>query len=112
MCKEGCVRLGQEGVAGVVRVGNCLKYLKRRWNRKDRRRNRDSKKGGGGKLGQGVGTFKKGGSGNPSRTMLHLSRFHKLYMLLYVAQVGRCSKCSGRGENVIWGDLAFYGGTC
>ena len=33
--------------------GNCLKYLKRGWNRKEGRENKDFKKGG--KLGQGVG---------------------------------------------------------
>ena len=39
--------------------GNCLKYLKRRWNRKKGRGNKDLKKGG--KLGQRVGALKRGG---------------------------------------------------
>ena len=39
--------------------GNCLKYLKRGRNRKERRGNKDFKKGGG-KLGQGVGALKRG----------------------------------------------------
>ena len=38
---------------------DCLKYLKRGWNRKVGRRNKDSKKGG--KLSQGLGVLKKGG---------------------------------------------------
>ena len=64
--KEGwLVRLGQERV--VWGWGNCLKYPKRGWNRKDRRANKDFKKKG--KLGQGVGALKTGGSGIPLPTM-------------------------------------------
>ena len=37
--------------------GNCLKHLKRGWDRKERRANKDFKKGG--KLGQGVGALKR-----------------------------------------------------
>ena len=46
---------------------NWLKYLKMGWNRKEERENEDFKKeGGGGKLGQGVGTLKRGvGAGTP-----------------------------------------------
>ena len=40
---------------------NCLKYLKRGWNRKEGRGNKDFKEGG--KLGQGVGALKGGGGG-------------------------------------------------
>ena len=36
--------------------GNCRKYLKRGWNRKEGRGNKDFKKGS--KLGQGVGALK------------------------------------------------------
>ena len=39
--------------------GNCLKYLKRGWNRKEGRGNKDFKKRG--KLGQEVGALKRGG---------------------------------------------------
>ena len=39
----------------------CLKYLKRGWNTKEGRANKDFKKGG--KLGQGVGALKSGGGG-------------------------------------------------
>ena len=39
----------------------CLKYLKRGWNTKEGRANKDFKKGG--KLGQGVGALKGGGGG-------------------------------------------------
>ena len=67
MCKEGwCVKLGQEGVAWGW--GNCLKYLKRRWEGKERRENKDFKKGG--KVGQGVSALKKGGAGTPLRIMV------------------------------------------
>ena len=47
--------------------GNCLKYLKRGWNRKEGRENKDFKKGS--KLSQGVGALKRGGAGTPLRTM-------------------------------------------
>ena len=44
--------------------GNCLKYLKRGWNRKEERGNKEFKKGA--KLGQGLGALKRGGGGwNP-----------------------------------------------
>ena len=39
--------------------GNCLKYLKKEWNRKQGRGNKDFRKGG--KLGQEVGALKGGG---------------------------------------------------
>ena len=45
--------------------GSCLKYLKRRWNRKEGRGNKDFKKGEG-QAGSRVGCLKKGGGGwNP-----------------------------------------------
>ena len=40
--------------------GDCVKYLKRRWNRKEGRGNKEFKKGGN-KLGQGAGALKRGG---------------------------------------------------
>ena len=39
--------------------GNCQKYLKRRWNRKEGRGNKDFENGV--KLGEGVGALKRGG---------------------------------------------------
>ena len=39
--------------------GNCLKYLKRGWNRKEGKGNKDFTRGGG-KLDQGVGALKRG----------------------------------------------------
>ena len=48
--------------------GNYLKYLKRGWNKKEGRRNKDFKSAGG-KLSQGVSALKKG-AGTPLRTML------------------------------------------
>ena len=57
------VRLGQKEVARVE--GNCLKYLKRGWNRKEGKGSKDFKKRGG-RLDQGVGALKKRvGSWNP-----------------------------------------------
>ena len=47
--------------------GNCLKYLKRGWNRTEGRGHKYFKKGGGGKLGQGVDALKRG-AGTPLRT--------------------------------------------
>ena len=44
---------------------NCLKYLKRGWNRKEGRENKYFKKGGG-ELGQGVDQ----GAGTPLRTVV------------------------------------------
>ena len=49
--------------------GNCLKYLKRRWNRKEGRRNKDFKKGG--KVGQEVGALKREWAGTPLRTVVN-----------------------------------------
>ena len=49
--------------------GSCLKYLKRRWNRKEGRGNKDFKKGEG-QAGSRVGCLKKGGgAGIPLQTM-------------------------------------------
>ena len=50
---------------------NCLKYLEKGWNRKEGRGDKDLKKRGGGcKLGQVVGSLKRGGgAGTPLRTM-------------------------------------------
>ena len=44
--------------------GNCLKYLKMGWNRKEGKGNKDFKKGGG-KLDRGVGALKRGGGLEP-----------------------------------------------
>ena len=74
----------------------CLKYLKSGWNRKDRGRNIDFKKGS--RLGKGRGALKKGGY---SLFMLHVS----------AAFEGEIFKFFGRVEHFIWGDLAFYGRT-
>ena len=54
---------------GFEGVGNCLKYLKRGWNRKEGRGNKDLKKMG--NLGQGVGALKRG-TGTPLRTMVSI----------------------------------------
>ena len=59
MCNEGwCVKLGHEGVAWGL--GNCLKYLKREWKGKERRENKDFRKGGG-QAGSKGGCLEKGG---------------------------------------------------
>ena len=49
--------------------GNCLKYLKRRWNRKEGRGNKDFKKGG--KEGQEVGALKREWAGITLRTVVN-----------------------------------------
>ena len=56
--KLGQVGWSDQGRRVLQRVGeqNCLKYLKRGWKRKERKRNKDFNKGG--KLGQGVGALK------------------------------------------------------
>ena len=52
--------VGLEKKVYLRNVGrNCLKYHKKRWNRKEGRGNKDFKRGG--KLGQGLGAFKKVG---------------------------------------------------
>ena len=40
-----CVGLGQEGDYAREGVGNCLKHLKREWNRKEEQENKNLKKG-------------------------------------------------------------------
>ena len=55
------VGLGQKGVARVE--GNCLKYLKRGWNRKEGKGNKDLRKGG--KLDQKMSALKRGRGWNP-----------------------------------------------
>ena len=60
MCKESwCVRLWQKRVS--LGWGNCLKYLKRGWNRKEWRRNEDLKRRG--QAGSRDGCLKKRGEG-------------------------------------------------
>ena len=56
-----CLRNGWGG-------GDCLKYLKKGWNRKEGRRNKSFKKKEAGKLGQGVGALKRG-AGTTLRAM-------------------------------------------
>ena len=49
MCKEGWyVGLGQEGVFLREGGGNCMKYLKKRWEKKEEGKQNFHKKGGGG----------------------------------------------------------------
>ena len=51
-----------------MRLGNCLKYLKRGWNRKEGRGNKDLKKEG--QTGSRGGCLKKGkGAETPLRTL-------------------------------------------
>ena len=54
--------VGKIGAGGIcMRVGEMsIKYPKRKWNRTEGRGHKDFK-GGGGKLGQGVGALKRGG---------------------------------------------------
>ena len=50
--------------------GNCLKYLKKGWNRKEGRGNKDFKRGRGDKLGELMGAIKREGAGTLLRTMV------------------------------------------
>ena len=52
--------------------GNCLKDLKRGWNRKEGRLNKDFKKGG--KLGQRVGVLKGRGLEPPYKLCAHSTK--------------------------------------
>ena len=66
--KEGwLVGLGQEGVERGWR--DCLKYLKREWNRKEGRGNKDFKKGGG-QAGSRGGCLKTREAGTPLQTVM------------------------------------------
>ena len=59
MCKEGwCVGLRQQGASLREGWGNCLKYLKRGWNRKEGSGNKNFKKRG--QAGLMGGCLKKG----------------------------------------------------
>ena len=63
---------------------NCLKYLKKGWNRKEGRGNKDFKKGG--KLGQGVGALKRGGgAGTPLQTMYGFKKCDEIEKLRSVS---------------------------
>ena len=72
--------------------GNCLKYLKRGWKRKERKGSKDFKKGG--KLDQGVGALKRGGVLEPHyepclifnffRNFIKISQFLRHFALGFV----------------------------
>ena len=90
--------------------GNCLKYLNRGRNRKERRGNKDFKKGGG-KLGQGVGALKRGGTGTPLRTM-HLNHvvllfWFSLIQLQFVGLEWRPLRCHSLLAS-LFGDISMY----
>ena len=72
------IGLGQEGVGE-----NCLRYLKRGWNRKKGRGNKDFKKGD--QAGTRAGSLKKGVTGTPLRTMTKFKEINQLLFLLYNA---------------------------
>ena len=69
MAGGGCARVGGGG------DWDCLKYLKRGWDRKKGRRNKGFKKGG--RLSQGLGALKREGSWNP---LMNYENFAKLAM--------------------------------
>ena len=52
---------------------NCVKYLRRAWNRKEGRGNKKIKKGGG-QAGSRGGSLKKGGARTPLRTMVKFAK--------------------------------------
>ena len=71
--------------AGGVELGwgNCLKYLKWGWDRRERRGNKDLKKLGGGQAGSRGGCL-KGGAGTPLRTMNAESAQANLHTIVIV----------------------------
>ena len=73
MSKEGwCVGLGQEGLREGG--GNCLKHLKRWWEKKEGRQNKDFRKG--------VASWVKGGGGgwNPLKNYAYLCRYYTTFL--------------------------------
>ena len=69
--------------------GNCLKYVKGGWNRTERRGHKDFKKGG--KLGQGMGTLKRGGGWNPLTNYATQMPIFKLFVIAGVLIEGALS---------------------
>ena len=71
-------------------VGNCLKYLKSGWNRKEGREHKDFKKRG--QPGSRGGCLKKGSGWNPLRNYADISSFFKKGKLVlvtaYVIDIG------------------------
>ena len=72
------VGLGQEGLREGG--GNCVKYLKSWWNKREERGKKHFKKGG--QAGSRGGCLKKGGAGTHLRTM-PLDRFSWVWNLLF-----------------------------
>ena len=70
MCLNQGRLVGQIRAVGGLRDGggNCLKYLRRQWNRKEVRGNKDLKKGGTSWVKEWV--LKKGGAATSSQTMV------------------------------------------
>ena len=86
--------MNQESLNRTLEDGrNCLKYLKRVWNRKQGRGNKDFKKGGG-KLGQGVCTWKRGGGSNPLLNYGFTLATHTFLELKNPTFLGRKNKVS------------------
>ena len=65
--------------------GNCLKYLKRGWNRTEGREHKDFKKGA--KLGQGVGALKRGGGWNPLTNYVKAYAIKDLFGILVIVSM-------------------------
>ena len=75
MCKEDrCVGLGQKRLHKGG--GNCLKNLKRGWNRKEGKENKDFKKKGGGAQ-TGLGCLR---AGTTLRTMRNLEEILRIFV--------------------------------
>ena len=77
--KEGwMVGLGQEGVA--LEWGNCLKYLKRGWNKNKGSGNKDFKNGG--QAGSRGGCLKKRGLKPPCKLCMHTYLYTYIHMYI------------------------------
>ena len=62
--------------------GTCLKYFKRRWNRKEGKRNKDFKKGG--QAGPRGECLKKRGGWNPLTNYVYVRAYVSIHLCLYV----------------------------
>ena len=94
MCKD--VGVSDQGRRWLREGGeNCLKYLKKGWNRKEGRGNKDFKKGG--KLGQGVGALERG-----------LKLPYKLCYPILGAEIVRAKKCLQETYSALSADIQTY----
>ena len=86
--------------------GNCLKYLKRGWNREEGRGNKDFKKGS--KLGQGVGALKRGGWNPFANYDLQIWYFYLSSQYVHMLQISLKSEKVGFRHVPLWRGISLY----